>query len=92
MLGIIPDEVYIEREITIEPGDRLCLYTDGLTEARNEIGEQFGTDRLQDCLRHTACDSPERMLECLLQEQHNFCGTTPLTDDVTVLVASLDGP
>ena len=45
MLGIVPEEQYRERWVQLEPGDRLCFYTDGLVEARNGMGEGYGTDR-----------------------------------------------
>ena len=89
MLGIVPDEVYVEREVIVQPGDRICCYTDGLSEARNEIGEMYGTDRLQDCLRSTGRDAPDAIMKCILASQREFCGTQPFTDDVTLIVASV---
>ena len=50
MLGIMPGEQYREKTVQLAPGDKLCFYTDGVVEARNEIGETFGTDRLTGCL------------------------------------------
>ena len=47
MLGIVPEEQYREKSVQLEPGDRLCFYTDGLVEARNGMGEGYGTDRLE---------------------------------------------
>lgn len=84
LLGVIPDEVYVEKTVTLNPGDAICFFTDGLVEARNEIGEQYGTDRLTECLREPASEAElvQRVLKC----QRAFCSDTPLTDDLTLAV------
>jgi serine phosphatase RsbU (regulator of sigma subunit) len=90
LLGILPDEEYREREISLNPGDRVFLFTDGLVEARNEIGEMFGTDRLVGCLsahgRNPAAELLDNVLACL----RTFCGSQRLTDDVTVVVLGVE--
>jgi sigma-B regulation protein RsbU (phosphoserine phosphatase) len=91
MLGIMPGEEYREKTIQLAPGDRLCFYTDGLIETRNEIGETFGTERLLDCMdRHASSDAGQLAKE-ILRTQHEFRGSYPITDDVTLVVAELRG-
>ncbi len=89
ILGIVPDEQYRENVVRLEPGDRLCFFTDGLVEARNEMGEGYGTDRLTRALATHGAQTAERLTEQLLTEQRNFRGTQSLTDDVTLVVAEL---
>lgn len=89
LLGIIPDEVYREKTVQLEPGDRLCFYTDGLIEARNEIGETFGTERLHGCLESHGADGAELLSENILACQRGFRGSQKLSDDVTLVVAEL---
>ena len=89
LLGIMPDEVYREREIVLEPGDRICFYTDGLIEARNEIGETFGVERLHQCLTLHGSEAAEKLSACVLTSQQEFRGTAPLSDDVTLVVGEL---
>jgi len=89
LLGIMPDEVYRERSIELEPGDRLCFYTDGLIEARNEIGETFGTDRLRACLTARGHEPADRLTEAVLTSQREFRGPHPLSDDVTLVMGEL---
>ncbi len=48
LLGVIEHWKYDEREIRLRSGDRLLMYTDGITESRNTAGEEFGEDRLID--------------------------------------------
>jgi phosphoserine phosphatase RsbU/P len=88
LIGVVPDEVYAEKEVTLAPGDAICFFTDGLVEARNEIGELFGEERVTDCLRHAAAGD-EDLLRHLLGCQRRFCSGVPLNDDLTVAVCRL---
>jgi serine phosphatase RsbU (regulator of sigma subunit) len=89
MLGIIPDEQYREKTVQLEPGDRLCFYTDGLIEARNEMGEGYGTDRLTRSFAASGAHSAGQITEQLLGDQRAFRGTQALSDDVTLVVGEL---
>ncbi|HEX4609077.1 MAG TPA: SpoIIE family protein phosphatase [Urbifossiella sp.] len=89
LLGIMPEEVYREREVQLDPGDRLLFYTDGLIEARNEIGETFDTDRLIAAFREHAAAPADRLTAALMAGHRRFCGTQPPGDDVTVVVVEL---
>lgn len=89
MLGIMPEEQYRDKSVQLSPGDRLCFYTDGLIEARNEIGETYGTDRLMDCLKQHGNNPAPDLAEHILHSQQVFRGTYPLTDDLTLVVAEL---
>jgi len=90
LLGILPDEEYRERTIELVRGDRLFFYTDGLVEARNEIGEMFGTDRLNGCLTNHGPNPVGELLDDVLGCQRTFCGSQRLTDDLTVVVLGVD--
>ena len=89
MLGIVPDEQYRERSVQLEPGDRLCFYTDGLVEARNGMGEGYGTDRLEASFAAHGALAAAPLAECLLADQRTFRGGHPLSDDVTLVVGEL---
>lgn len=89
MLGIIPDEQYRERTVQLEPGDRLCFYTDGLVEARNGMGEGYGTDRLRSTLLAHGRSLAAPLTGLLLADQEGFRAGQALSDDVTLVVCEL---
>jgi serine phosphatase RsbU (regulator of sigma subunit) len=86
LLGVMPEEVYREKEVVIAPGDALCFFTDGLFEARNEIGEQFGEDRLTNCMLNHGHLAAKDCLASILSCQSGFCSGVPFTDDLTAAV------
>lgn len=71
---------------TLEPGDSFVFFTDGLTEAENRFGEQFGVSRLSrefsDCTGLTAQEQLDYILHC----HKSFTGNFPLEDDISVIV------
>lgn len=71
--------------VSLDEGDSIILYTDGLTEARNSEGEAFGTDRIEDTLRHSHTDAVS-VLESILSRLNEFSDHGVGDDDVTVMV------
>jgi serine phosphatase RsbU (regulator of sigma subunit) len=83
LLMLDPDGGYTSREIPLETGDLLLLYTDGLAEAR--AGEQlFGEDRVANTLRRDPGVPPDVLCKTLLEAAREFA-TEPMTDDVAIL-------
>lgn len=90
LLGISPEEVYREKTLELESGDRLCLFTDGAPDTRNEAGESFGIDRIEQWL--AACDDAETVAEwsdSLTRELAEFRGSQRPTDDLTLILAKV---
>jgi sigma-B regulation protein RsbU (phosphoserine phosphatase) len=77
--------------VPFERGDLLVLYTDGMTEARNEEGEEFGSARLEAALRELGGESAEGVRSGLLARLEAFRGTAPVMDDVTLVVVRASG-
>jgi sigma-B regulation protein RsbU (phosphoserine phosphatase) len=67
-------------------GDILVLYTDGITEAENSQGEEFGMERLSAVIRRDSSMSAERLMNNIFQSAEDFCQEVGFKDDATVLI------
>ncbi|HEV8375978.1 MAG TPA: PP2C family protein-serine/threonine phosphatase [Candidatus Polarisedimenticolia bacterium] len=86
VLGVVAGSVYPAHEIRIDPGDTLLLYTDGATESQNADLEEFGEERLVQCLREVAAMRSEQGLAKLQRFILDFCGPVPRFDDITLVL------
>lgn len=71
--------------LTLEPGDKLFQYTDGVTEATNAREELYGMQRLTDALASCSACSPEDILPAIRRDIDKFVGDAPQFDDITML-------
>lgn len=85
VLGAMDGVRYREYEIQMEPGTKLFVYTDGLSEATNGSTVQFGTDRTIDALRGREDGSPEELVRAVLDAVEAFVADAPQFDDLTML-------
>jgi sigma-B regulation protein RsbU (phosphoserine phosphatase) len=90
-LGLIAGTSYSQTAIQLEAGDLLLLYTDGVSEARDESGMQLGLDRLLSIARSLPTDSPAAAGRALLAAVSRYRGAAPATDDETVLALQRRG-
>jgi phosphoserine phosphatase RsbU/P len=89
VLGVFPDWSYYEQHVDLEPGDRLVLFTDGITEIANADAEEFGEERLMDVLRtHRALDA-EAMQKRVMGAIAEFSGGN-FQDDATLIVTAVE--
>ena len=86
ILGLFPQAVYEQETLALEPGDLLAIFSDGVTEALDAAGEEFGEERLLACLDANRQSRPPEMLERLLSAVRGFMAGAPQHDDVTALV------
>jgi ketosteroid isomerase-like protein len=86
ILGPFVDSTFEEETLQLRARDTLVMFTDGVTEARNAAGEEFGEDRLMTCLRSNADRSPTALMDRILADVREFCAHADQTDDVTVTV------
>jgi len=86
VLGLFPDWECAVGECRLEKGDVLALYTDGVTEAFDDAGEEFGEDRLVDALRKHRDRPPKALLGALVDEVRAF-SPHEQHDDLTLIVA-----
>ncbi len=77
---------YRQYEITLEPGDGLYLYTDGVTEATNAENSLYGESRLLDTLNNHKDEVPQVLLQAVKEDIDAFVKDAPQFDDITMLV------
>ena len=81
----------LDVEFTLNKGDSLFLYTDGVPEATDADNEQFGTDRMIAALNIKSDGSPEEVLENIHHEVNKFVGDAVQFDDLTMLCLRYNG-
>ena len=84
-LGIKPDEVYPEQSVSLQSGDQVVFFTDGVIEAVNAEGDVFGTDRIDAALASRPA-SAELLIQAILRELTAFTTGVPVADDRTLVV------
>ena len=83
LLMLDPEGTYHSKEVRLDPGDLVLLYTDGLSESR--AGDQlFGEDRIANTLRRDPGAAPEILVKTLLEAARDFA-REPITDDIAIL-------
>jgi sigma-B regulation protein RsbU (phosphoserine phosphatase) len=90
VLGVFPDATFAGGEVPIGPGDRLVLFTDGITEALNDADEEYGEARLADALvahRHLDAASLQHRL---WEHVTSFTAGRGFQDDATLLVVAVE--
>ncbi|MGH9512588.1 MAG: PP2C family protein-serine/threonine phosphatase [Terriglobales bacterium] len=85
-LGIKADAPYESGEVVLSPGDWLVIFTDGLVEAMNGPGEEYGQHRVLSVLNAGLPATPDEMLRRLMSDLDAFVGSTPQHDDVTCML------
>lgn len=91
VLGGMEDLPYSRNELTLEPGDIIFLYTDGVTEATDADNNMFGDERLLNVLNSRDFTSPKEICECVLSELDKFVNGADQFDDITMLALRYDG-
>jgi phosphoserine phosphatase RsbU/P len=84
-LGLCMDGEYHAEKLTLDPGDVLLLYTDGLSEARNAGDEEYGEERVIETIRNRGNLSARAVVEGCLENLADFSGGSALADDLTVM-------
>ena len=85
-LAVQASTQYTERAVHVNHGDVLILYTDGITEAMNDKGEQFGADRLKELISNTERGSSEALSNSIMASVRTFAIKKEFADDATIVV------
>jgi serine phosphatase RsbU (regulator of sigma subunit) len=91
VLGLFEHAIFEEEALTLSPGDVIVSFSDGVTEAMNIEGEEFGDDHLVDLVQSYRDKTPEALLEALMADVRTFCGEATQSDDITVVLVRYDG-
>lgn len=85
VLGPMPGISYQTEQLTLQPGDLFLLYTDGVNEAVDPDKNEFGEQRLLDCVNKTGAGQPEAIIHAIRTEVLEFANGAPQSDDITML-------
>jgi phosphoserine phosphatase RsbU/P len=85
-LGVLGNAVYGSGECTLERGDWLALFTDGVVEAENTQQQEYGEARLLGMLHSGVMTTPAVLLNSILVDLDRFAGNAPQHDDVTCVL------
>ncbi len=91
VLGVMPEinQFLEDRELSLDSQDKVVLYTDGVTEARNEEGEMFGLERLIRFIEKYGNKPVRELINSIKQELYNFIGNCEVYDDITLVVMEI---
>ena len=84
-IGLVKDSQYEDATLQLEPGDRMYLYSDGLSEERNDAGEMFGRKRLGAVISENGSLTLGQSVEALIGEVENWRGNSHLRDDIAIV-------
>jgi len=91
VIGGMPGMKYRESEMTLEPGSKLFLYTDGVPEAESIGEKQYGYERFLAALNRTADGTPKELLQAVENDVEDFVQDHPRFDDLTMLCVHYTG-
>jgi len=85
-IGMLPVKNWCEESIEIQPGDSIVIFTDGIPEAADSKGEQFGEEKLEETIQKNREKNPRELLQSILAQVDNFIGDQPQSDDISIIV------
>lgn len=91
ILGVMENVPFHEKELILQPGDNLFLYTDGVTEAMNAENELYGDKRLLENCKALAGSSPKEMISQITESIGDFAIGTVQSDDISLLSIAYKG-
>jgi sigma-B regulation protein RsbU (phosphoserine phosphatase) len=88
-IGVLDDSQYRDQEIQLAAGDSLLIFTDGLSEARNEHAEEFGIERILEIVSSSGSRGIRHAVRSLHQNLEEFRKLEPQRDDITIVGLSV---
>jgi len=84
-IGMFCELEYAAQKVHMQPGDTLLLFTDGLTEAGDASGGEYGEDRLKQLASRSRNLSPQDLVAACVEDLRSFRGSVPILDDLTIM-------
>jgi serine phosphatase RsbU (regulator of sigma subunit) len=91
VLGLFDHAAFDEETLMLQPGDLIVAFSDGVTEAMNDAGDEFTDERLLACVETNRGKSPDEVLSALLADVRTFCADATQSDDVTAVLVRYMG-
>lgn len=86
IVGLFEGATYEEETVTLESGDWLIVYSDGVSEALSAEGEEYGEARILSCVRRNLAAEPQTLLDALFADVREFARGAAQNDDITAMV------
>lgn len=86
LLGVIEESQYEMKTLSLQPGDLLLIYSDGITEAMNSQSEAYGIDRLKEQATSNSISSSKKILDAILQDVKGHADGAAQSDDITLMI------
>jgi phosphoserine phosphatase RsbU/P len=90
VLGLFASATYDQDVVQLVPGDTVVVFSDGISEALNGAGEEYGDERIVEAITAALAEPPQRVLDALVAHVKQFVGGAPQNDDITALVVRYD--
>ena len=90
-IGLFPDADFPQQETRLTPGDKIVLYSDGVSEAEDFSEEQFGEERLKEVVARNVQATPRELFQAVRDDVNVFTAGAPQRDDLTLLVLGYQG-
>jgi sigma-B regulation protein RsbU (phosphoserine phosphatase) len=91
-VGLFPEAEFPEQGARLLPGDKVVIYSDGVSEAHNQLGEEYGEKRLAAAVVENASRDAAPLYEALDRQLLAFTGDAQQKDDLTLLVLGYQVP
>jgi serine phosphatase RsbU (regulator of sigma subunit) len=89
IMGILPQAQFSNTLLTLDQGDILTLFTDGVIEQENEAGEEFSISRLEEVVRSKEAEPASALVTRISEAVSTFAGAKPQADDLTVVIVKV---
>jgi sigma-B regulation protein RsbU (phosphoserine phosphatase) len=84
-IGVFCQQEFSSHRAQLSPGDALLLYTDGLSEARDRAGAEYGIERLSKLMSNGRASTPQAIISACLEDLQSFSAGSPKVDDLTIM-------